>query len=142
MKIQPLATAPDNPPYQGLPLFSCRVRAGFPSAADDFMDRPLDLNEFCVRHPSATYFVKAEGDSMIDIGIHDDDLLIVDRSEHQTHGCVVIVAIDGDLTCKILDTKRKRLLPANKDYSPILISDRDDVVIEGVVRYSIQCYLK
>ncbi len=109
MKIQRLATAADHPPALALPLFGCRVRAGFPSAADDFMDRPLDLNEFCVRHPSATYFVMAEGDSLTDIGIDDGDLLIVDRSETQSHRCVVVAALDGELTCKILDSKRKRL---------------------------------
>ncbi len=62
------------------PLYSSKVRAGFPSPADDYIERYLDLNEFLVRHPAGTFFVRASGDSMTDAGIHNGDLLIVDRS--------------------------------------------------------------
>jgi len=75
-----------------LPLYSCRVRTGFPSPADDFIDRALDLNEFLIQKPSATFFAWAEGDSLKDIGITQGDLLIIDRSAEHAHGAVVVAA--------------------------------------------------
>ena len=142
MALIPIAPAFTDPSPLELPLFVSRIRAGFPSPADDFMDDPLDLNKFLVKRPAATYFVRVEGDSLQDINIHDGDLLIVDRSAKQSHGSVVVAAIDGEMTCKILDKKGKKLLPANKDFKPIDIADRDDVVIVGVVMHSIKCHLK
>ncbi len=121
-----------------LPLFSCRVRAGFPSPADDFIDKSLDLNEFLIKKPAATFFAWAEGDSLRDIGIHQGDLLIIDRSLERTHGAVVVAAIDGELTCKILDIHRKQLLSANNSYPPINVADTEDLLIEGVVTHSIK----
>lgn len=121
-----------------LPLYGCHVRAGFPSPADDFIDKSLDLNEFLVKKPSATFFAWAEGDSLRDIGITQGDLLIIDRSLERTHGAVVVAAIDGELTCKILDIHRKQLLSANDSYPPINVSSKEDLVIEGVVTHSIK----
>ena len=123
-----------------LPLFASRVRAGFPSPADDFTDRSLDLNEFLIKRPSATFFAWAEGDSLRNIGITHGDLLIIDRSAERHQGAVVIAAIDGELTCKILDIQRRLLLPANKNYPPIDISDNEQLMIEGVVTHSIKCH--
>ena len=124
-----------------LPLFACHVRAGFPSPADDFIDKSLDLNEFLIKKPSATFFAWAEGDSLRDIGITQGDLLIIDRSLERTHGAVVVAAIDGELTCKILDIRRMQLLSANENYPPINVSDKEDLLIEGVVTYSIKKHL-
>lgn len=121
-----------------LPLFSSRVSAGFPSAADDFIERSLDLNEFLIKHPASTFFAWAQGESLRGIGIHDGDLLIVDRAAARTQGAVVVAAIDGELTCKILDVRRKQLLSANPEYQPIDVSGREDLLIEGVVVYSIR----
>ncbi len=81
------------------PLFSVAVSAGFPSPADDFMETPLDIREHLIKHPSATFFARAEGDSMTGFGIFSGDLLIVDRALQPQHGDVVIAAIDGELTC-------------------------------------------
>jgi len=78
------------------------VRAGFPSPADDYLEAKLDLTEHLVKHPSATYYIKAMGDSMVDYGIFSGDLLIVDRSLTPQVDDVVIAAIDGELTCKCL----------------------------------------
>ena len=125
-----------------LPLYGCRVRAGFPSPADDFIDRPLDLNEFLISKPAATFFAWAEGDSLRDIGISNGDLLIIDRSAARVHGAVVVAALDGELTCKILDTRRKQLLSANNEYPPIDVAGREDMVLEGVVTYSIKKHLR
>lgn len=124
-----------------LPLYSCRVRAGFPSPADDFIDKSLDLNEFLIRKPAATFFAWAEGDSLRDIGIDQGDLLIIDRSLERTQGAVVVAAVDGELTCKILDIRRKQLLSANENYPPIKISGKEDLLIEGVVTHSIKKHL-
>lgn len=125
-----------------IPLFASRVRAGFPSPADDFIDRALDLNEFLIKKPSATFFAWAEGDSLRDIGIGQGDLLIIDRSAERGHGAVVVAAIDGELTCKILDLRRGLLLSANDAYPPIRVSGKEELLIEGVVSYSIKCHLR
>lgn len=125
-----------------LPLYGCRVRAGFPSPADDFIDQSLDLNEFLIKKPSATFFAWAEGDSLRDIGIGQGDLLIIDRSLERCQGAVVVAAIDGELTCKILDIRRMQLLSANPDYPPINVAGKQDLLIEGVVTYSIKKHLK
>ena len=125
-----------------IPLFASRVRAGFPSPADDFIDRALDLNEFLIKKPSATFFAWAEGDSLRDIGIGQGDLLIIDRSAERSHGAVVVAALDGELTCKILDLRRGLLLSANDAYPPIRVSGKEELLIEGVVSYSIKCHLR
>jgi|TARA_B110000908_G_scaffold72242_1_gene87194 DNA polymerase V len=121
-----------------LNLYSTKISAGFPSPADDYVEAKLDLNEHLVKTPSATFFAKAEGDSMVDRGIFDGDLLIVDRSVEAKHGNIIVAAINGGLTCKLLDKKSKRLIPANKLYRPIVISEDTDFSVEGVVTYSIR----
>ena len=88
-----------------LPLYSSKVPAGFPSPADDHMEGKLDLNTHLVKHPTATFFVKASGDSMLGAGIHDGDILVVDRSLEPRKGKVVIAAVDGQLTVKRLQKK-------------------------------------
>ncbi len=120
-----------------LPLYLSRVAAGFPSPADDYLDGGLDLNEHLLAHPAATYFARAEGDSMIDLGIFTGDLLIIDRAVQAVDGDVVVVAIDGELTIKLLDLAHSRLLPANKLYRPIEISPESQVDIEGVVIHAV-----
>ncbi|MEJ2213776.1 MAG: translesion error-prone DNA polymerase V autoproteolytic subunit [Gammaproteobacteria bacterium] len=121
-----------------LPLYSSRVSAGFPSPADDFIERSLDLNEFLIKHPASTFFAWAQGESLKGIGIHDGDLLIVDRAAERQQGVVVVAAIDGELTCKILDLRGGKLLAANPDYPPIDLRGREDLLVEGVVIYSIR----
>lgn len=120
-----------------LPLYLSRVAAGFPSPADDYLDGGLDLNEHLIEHPAATYFARAEGDSMIELGIFTGDLLIIDRAVQAVDGDVVVVAIDGQLTIKRLDLVHSRLLPANKSYRPIEISPDSQVDIEGVVIHAV-----
>ena len=127
-----------------LPLIGGRVEAGFPSPADDFIERSLDLNEQLVANPIATFFMRASGHSMTGAGINDGDLLIVDRSITPSHGNIVIAVIDGGLTVKRL-TKlgtRASLTPEpNKldqgKYSPIDIGEETNVTIWGVVAWSI-----
>ncbi len=85
-----------------LPLFSDLVPCGFPSLAHDYVEQRIDLNELLVKHPSATYFVKSSGDSMVGAGIGEGDLLVVDRSRKPAHGDIIIAAIDGEFTVKRL----------------------------------------
>lgn len=118
-----------------LPIFSSSVQAGFPSPADDYIEGKLDLNEHLIKHPTATFFVRAAGESMTKVGIHHGDILIVDRSLEAKHGKIVIAAIDGELTVKRLNKSSKGtyLMPENDKYKPIEITDINDVVIWGVV---------
>jgi len=124
-----------------LPLFGSSVAAGFPSPADDYVEKSLDLNAYLIKKPSATYFARAQGDSMVKLGIFDKDLLIVDRSVQPQHGQIVVVAVDGALVCKVLDLHRSRLLSANPNYPPIPITDDMDTVVEGVVIHSVRHHL-
>ncbi|EIM2740752.1 translesion error-prone DNA polymerase V autoproteolytic subunit [Escherichia coli] len=116
------------------PLFSDLVQCGFPSPAADYVEQRIDLNQLLIQHPSATYFVKASGDSMIDGGISDGDLLIVDSAITAIHGDIVIAAVDGEFTVKKLQLRPTvQLIPMNSAYSPITISSEDTLDVFGVV---------
>lgn len=118
-----------------IPLYGCSVRAGFPSPADDYIEDYLDLNEYLVQHPAATFFVRAQGDSMINAAIRSGDILVVDRSVEPTHGKIVVAAVASELTVKRLYLKNgvMKLLPENPDFAEIIIKEEIDTVIWGVV---------
>ena len=120
--------------YQ-LPLYACAVQAGFPSPADDHMEGKLDLNKHLIKHPTATFFVKAAGESMINAGIYPGDILVVDRSLEARHGKIIIAAVDGELTVKRLHRNNREmyLMPENDAFQPIKIEEGNHVVIWGVV---------
>jgi DNA polymerase V len=125
-------------PYPGklsLPLFTGKVAAGFPSPADDYIDRTLDLNELLVQKPAATFFARAQGESMINAGIHPNDILVIDRSLEAVPGKIVICALNGELTVKRLakDGGCWKLQAENPAYPDILIHDDLELVIWGVV---------
>lgn len=117
------------------PVFLARVPGGFPSPADDYLEGKLDLNQYLVKHPAATFFVRVTGDSMIGAGIHSGDLLIVDRSLEPKDGNVVIAVLDGDLTVKRLFIREGKpaLLPDNDQYSPVEVGEHATVEVWGVV---------
>jgi DNA polymerase V len=123
-----------------LPLYGCKVRAGFPSPADDYIESYLDLNNHLITHPAATFFLRAAGDSMTNVGILDGDLLIVDRSIEPKHGHIIIAAINGELTVKRLSVNhgRTQLMPENDCYQPIVITEDLELVIWGVVIHTIR----
>lgn len=131
------AAAATCPGRQGLPLYLAPVEAGFPSPAEDYLDRKLDLHEYLVRNEAAAFFLRAHGDSMLGAGIHDGDLLIVDRSLEAGHKRVVIAAVDGELTVKRLLRRNGRVLlaPENPHYPEIDITEREYVHIWGVVTH-------
>lgn len=107
------------------------VAAGFPSPAEQYLEPPLDLNDLLVKRPAATYFVRVEGDSMIGAGIHDKDLLVVDRSLRPADGDIIIASVDGEFTVKTLRLENgergtgngrvARLEPANRKYHAITL---------------------
>ncbi|MBT3902909.1 MAG: translesion error-prone DNA polymerase V autoproteolytic subunit [Pelagibacteraceae bacterium] len=121
------------------PLFLDSVSAGFPSPATDYMENKLDLNEHLVKHPAATFIVKASGPSMIEAGISSGDLLIVDRSIVPRNNNIVIASIFGDLTVKKLHKKGSTLflLSANNQYPSIEIKEEMECFLWGVVTYVI-----
>ncbi|EEK9536675.1 translesion error-prone DNA polymerase V autoproteolytic subunit [Shigella dysenteriae] len=122
-----------------LPLFMERVPCGFPSPAQDYLEGSLDLNKLVIKHPSATYFVRVSGDSMIGAGISDGDLLVVDRSLPAMHGDIVIAAVAGEFTVKELQTRPElRLLPHNARYQPITFQSEEELQIFGVVTFTLK----
>ncbi len=124
---------------QTCPLYASSVKAGFPSPAEDYAEQHLDLNTHLISRPAATFFLRVSGDSMINAGIFNGDLLIVDRSINATPGKIVIAAVNGELTVKRLEkTKEGTFLVAeNNHYKPIKLEESDYIYIWGVVLYNI-----
>jgi DNA polymerase V len=118
-----------------LNLYQQPVAAGFPSPAEDYIDRKLDLNRYYVKNPAATFYVRVDGNSMIGAGIHSGDLLIVDRSLKPLSGRVVIAVINGEHTVKRLRKEGDRvfLMAENADYAPIEVSEFEELYVWGVV---------
>lgn len=129
----------DIPSGRKYPLYLSAVSAGWPSPSDDYVEEEIDLHDIAVRNPAATFFLRATGDSMIGVGIHDGDLLVVDRSLPANHNRIVIAAIDGELLVKKIFRKKDRvyLVPANPDYPDIDITDEEYLYIWGVVTYAL-----
>ncbi|MDR3476443.1 MAG: translesion error-prone DNA polymerase V autoproteolytic subunit [Gammaproteobacteria bacterium] len=117
-----------------LPLYASKVSAGFPSPADDYIEKHLDLNDL-VKNPASTFFVKVAGHALKDAGIYENDILIVDRSLPALPGKVVISVIDGQLMIKRIDKHSGKLylMPTNTEFAPIEIKEEDDLHIWGVV---------
>lgn len=126
-------------PIHSFPLLLNTVPAGFPSPADDYVEQKLDLNEHLVKHPTATFFVRVEGNSMIDANIRSGDILIVDRALEVNDGTIVVAHIQGEFTVKRVQKKNNQLYlaPANKQYAPLLVTPEMDVEVWGVVVYVI-----
>ncbi len=130
---------PDFVTKAEIPLFLSEVAAGFPSPADDYIDKKMDLNEHLIKHPAATFFVRAYGDSMRDANITSGDILIVDRSLDAIHNSIVIAVLNGELTVKRLKQKDRKLylVPENPDYPELEVTEESSFEIWGVVTYII-----
>lgn len=115
------------------------VQAGFPSPAEDYAERSLDLNELMVKHPAATFFVRVEGDSMRDANIFSGDILVVDRSLEPTSGHIVVAVLNGDFTVKRMRKNQEGiwLVPENPAYPAIKVHPEADFQVWGVVTYVI-----
>lgn len=129
-----------------LPFADQGVKAGFPSPAQDYMTDSIDLNRELIRHPATTFYARASGDSMRDCGIDDGDLLVIDKSLEPQDGDIVVAFIDGEFTLKTVRFDEKDnciwLVPANKEYSPIKITEENNFLIWGVLTYNIKRQLR
>lgn len=121
-----------------LPFFDGFVPAGFPSPAEDYVEVPLDLNEYLVENKAATFLMRVDGDSMEPV-IHDGDLLVVDRSARAISGSIVVVALNGEYTVKRLRIAGEQLwlVPDNPKYKRLSIAAGEELHVFGVVRHAI-----
>ncbi|WP_240332960.1 LexA family protein [Salinibacter ruber] len=119
------------------PFFLTRVEAGFPSPASDYVETELDLAEHLIEHEAATYYLRVSGTSMTRAGIHDGDILVVDRAVEPADGDVVVAALDAELTVKRLRTREGRafLVPESQHHDPIPVRDGQELVVWGVVQH-------
>lgn len=118
------------------PLMATGASCGFPSPADDYVDKSLSLDELIITNAPSTFFVRASGDSMIGVGIFDGDLLVVDRSLKAVSGSIVVAFLDGETLVKEIQIRPNRvyLLPHNEKYPLIHISEASDFEVWGVVK--------
>ena len=125
-----------------LPI-ATELRAGFPSPAEEYLNDSLDFNRDIVKHPESTFYGRVCGDSMIEAGINDGDIAVIDRSREPHNGSIVVAYINEEFTIKYLDTTHKdegyiELRPANSKYTPIRVDTNDDFEVWGVVAYTIK----
>jgi DNA polymerase V len=130
---------PGNEKTLELPYYTAQIPAGFPSPAEDYLDKKLDLNDFLIRNPAATFFVRVTGHSMINAGIHDGDILVVDRSVEANNNRIIIGVINGEFTVKRIKKEKNKLFlyPENEKFSVIEVTEGMDFRIWGVVTYAI-----
>ena len=116
------------------------ISAGFPSPADDFKETRISLDKELVKNQESTFYARVSGDSMIDAGLEDGDLLVIDRSLHPENGKIAICFIDGEFTVKRIMKKNKKLIlkPENKNYKQIEVKEENDLIIWGIVEYVIK----
>ena len=124
-------------------LIAPELRAGFPSPAEEYLHDSLDFNRDLIKHPETTFYGRVIGDSMIDAGINDGDIAVIDKSREPHNGSIVVAYINNEFTIKYLDTTHKEegyieLRPANAKYKPIRIDEGDDFEVWGVVVYTIK----
>jgi len=119
--------------------FAEGIKAGFPSPAQDYIDLAFDLNKELVKNPSSTFYGRVRGDSMIDEGINDGDILVIDKSLPPTDGRKAVCYIDGEFTLKTIRFKKDGiyLMPANPAYKPIKVTEENDFIVWGIVTYVI-----
>lgn len=126
--------------HAAIPLMGSQAPAGFPSPADDYLDRPLDFNELLVANPDATFAVRVIGDSMIDAGIFPGDIAVVDRSKTASDRTVILAILDGEFTIKRYRQRgnRRWLEPENNAYKPIELGEDAAFEVWGCIRNSIR----
>ena len=137
--LQPLSILRVDRSSCPLPLMLENITAGFPSPAEDYIDLGIDLNEQLIQNPSSTFFLRVSGKSMTEAGIHDGDLLIVDRSLNAKPGQIVVAMLDGEFTVKQLTHHHGTtyLEASHPNYPSINLNNYGDVQIWGVAVYSI-----
>jgi DNA polymerase V len=137
--ISPEVFIPEIHSPKELNFYASRIAAGFPSPAEDFMEKRLDLNEYLIKNQAATFLIKVRGNSMINAGIFDGDLLVIDRSVEPADSKIVLGVLNGEFTVKRINKKGKKLFlaPENEDFKSIEITEEMDFQIWGTVTYSI-----
>lgn len=130
----------DTTTEQSLPLADSGISAGFPSPAQDYIDLSLDLNKELISNPSSTFFGRVCGESMKDAGIHDGDILVIDKSLEPQDGDTAVCFIDGEFTLKYIRIEKDAvyLVPANESFQPIRVAEENNFCIWGIVTYSIK----
>lgn len=125
-----------------LPLVSEAISAGFPSPALDFVDISIDLNKHLIKHPSATFYGRVKGMSMVDEGINDGDLLVIDKSITPSNGKIAVCYVDGEFTIKKIRIEKDAcwLIPANESYQPIKVTAENEFLIWGIVTHVIKSF--
>ena len=123
-----------------IPLTSNNISAGFPSPADDFKEIRISLDKEIIKNEEATFYARVDGESMLDAGLSDGDLIVIDRSEEPKNGSVAVCLLDGEFTVKRLKLKNKEiyLMPENSRYSPIKIGEGNELSIWGIVTYVVK----
>ena len=131
---------PDLTSVMSLPFADDGIKAGFPSPAQDMTSGAIDLNKELIHHPATTFYARVVGDSMVDAGLEDGDLLVIDKSLSPVEGDKVVAFIDGEFTIKYIRKGEDCywLVPANEEYEPIRVTEENDFLIWGVVTYSIK----
>lgn len=119
------------------------IKAGFPNPADDYLHDSLDFNRDLIKNPEATFYGRVSGDSMIEAGISDGDIAVIDRSLEPADGDIIVAFVNGEFTIKYLDLSHMsegyiELRPANPAYSPIRIDADDNFRVWGVVVWTIK----
>lgn len=139
----PFEVHPIHPcPGTRIPFVQALVAAGFPSPAEDVLSTGLDLNEYLVKRPEATFLVRVQGESMLGAGIQPGDILVVDRLANVTDHAIVVAVLQGEFTVKRLRLQGRRifLMPANDTFPPIEITEEDDFRVWGVVVHLIRTF--
>lgn len=122
------------------PFIESGIAAGFPSPADDFSEVRISLDEHLVKNKAATFYARVSGESMVDAGLDDGDLLVIDRSLEPQDNKIAVCFIDGEFTVKRLALKGEQLflVPENKKYKPIEVAQENNLLIWGIVTYVIK----
>lgn len=131
----------DNSTELPLTYADAGVRAGFPSPAQDYITETIDLNRDLIRHPVSTFYARVVGDSMIEEGIEENDLLVIDRALEPENGDLAVCCLDGEFTLKrinITSAGEIFLMPSNRNYSPIPVRDGNELIIWGIVTHTIK----
>ncbi len=130
---------PEVDKLKELDLYSYQIPAGFPSPAEDFLEKRLDLNDYLIKNQTATFLVKVTGNSMINAGISDGDILVIDRSMEPADGKIILGILNGEFTVKRIKKKDRKLflIPENEKFKPIEVTEEMDFQVWGVVTYSI-----
>lgn len=123
-----------------IPLKAQAGFTGFESPSTEYAQMDLDLGQLLIDHPTATYIGYAEGESMVDAGIHSGDLLIISRAEEVKNNDIIVANLNGVFVVKQVDKPNKRLLAAATGYAPYILNSGDEFQIEGVVTRSIRLH--